>query len=89
MPNLEERGSRYGQSWNREELILAFDLHCRIPFQQTKAGNPKVQELAVLLGRTPASVVRKLGNFGAFDPELQQKSITGLVYASKLDKEVG
>jgi len=47
-----------------------------------------VRELAELLGRTPASVARKLGNFGAFDPELQRKGITGLVHVSKLDREI-
>lgn len=88
MFGVKERGSRYGQSWTREELILAFDLYCRIPFQQTKASNPKVQELAALIGRTPSSVARKLGNFGAFDPELQRKGISGLIHASKLDREI-
>lgn len=80
--------SRYGRPWNREELILAFDLYCRIPFQRTKASNPRVQELAALLGRTPAAVARKLGNFGAFDPELQRRGISGLVHFGRLDKEI-
>ncbi len=82
------RSSRYGQLWTRDELILAFDLYCRIPFQQTKAANPRVQELAYILGRTPASVARKLGNFGAFDPELKKKGISGLIHGSKMDKEI-
>jgi putative restriction endonuclease len=63
---------RYGVPWSRNELILAFELYCRIPFQKTKASNSEVQELAKILGRTPASVARKLGNFGAFDPELRK-----------------
>ena len=80
--------SRYGDLWTREELILAFDLYCRIPFQKTKASNPEVQKLATLLGRTPASVARKLGNFGAFDPILRDAQITGLVHTGKLDREI-
>jgi len=80
--------SRYGILWNREESILAFDLYCRIPFQKTKANNPAVKELATLLGRTPASVARKLGNFGAFDPMLQRVQIKGLTHTSKLDREI-
>ena len=80
--------TRYGDPWTREELILAFDLYCRIPFQKTKASNPEVQRLATLLGRTPASVARKLGNFGAFDPVLQAAQITGLVHTGKLDREI-
>jgi putative restriction endonuclease len=85
---MNDRSSKYGQAWTREELILAFDLYCRIPFKQTKASNRSVQELAQLLLRTPAAVARKLGNFGAFDPELRKRGISGLVHASKLDKEI-
>lgn len=67
---------------------MAFDLYCRIPFQKTKANNPAVKELATLLGRTPASVARKLGNFGAFDPALHRIDIKGLTHTSKLDREI-
>jgi putative restriction endonuclease len=79
---------RYGALWTREESILAFELYCRIPFQKTKANNPAVKRLAALLGRTPASVARKLGNFGAFDPTLKNRNISGLTHTSKLDKEI-
>lgn len=79
---------KYGELWTREELILAFDLYCRIPFKTTKANNPEVIKLARLLGRSPASVARKLGNFGSFDPELQRQQIKGLTHAGKLDAEI-
>ena len=79
---------KYGELWAREELILAFDLYCRIPFKKTKANNPDVIQLAELLGRSPASVARKLGNFGSFDHELQRRQIKGLVHAGKLDAEI-
>lgn len=80
--------SRYGTLWSRDESILAFDLYCRIPFQKTKSSNPAVKELAKLLGRTPASVARKLGNFGAFDLVLARVDIKGLTHTSKLDREI-
>ena len=80
--------SRYGVLWSRDESILAFELYCRTPFQKTKANNPAVRELASVLGRTPASVARKLGNFGAFDPALQRVDIKGLTHTSRLDKEI-
>ncbi len=80
--------SRYGTPWSREELILAFELYCRIPFQKTKTNNPEVQELAAALGRTPASVARKLGNLGASDPRLREQKIAGLTHASKLDRAI-
>ena len=85
---MPKQPSRYGQLWTRDELILAFHLYCRIPFQKTKASTPEVQELAGLLQRSPASVARKLGNFGPFDPELRRRSISGLAHGSKLDREV-
>jgi len=79
---------RYGQSWTREELILAFDLYFRTPFARTKASNPDVIKLARSLERSPASIARKLGNFGSFDPALKAEGITGLSHASHLDEQV-
>jgi putative restriction endonuclease len=84
----KEMSDKYGTLWSREELILAFDLYCRIPFKRTKTNNPQVIELAHVLRRSPASVARKLGNFGSFDPALHAQQIKGLVHAGKLDAEV-
>jgi putative restriction endonuclease len=86
--SVKKQPSRYGTLWTREELILAFDLYCRIPFKKTKADNPAVTELARLLRRSPGSIARKLGNFGSLDPELQRRQVTGLVHTGKLDKEI-
>jgi len=79
---------KYGERWTRDELILAFGLYCRIPFKKTKANNPIVVELAKLLKRSPASIARKLGNFGSFDPELHRQEVVGLLHSSKLDREI-
>ncbi len=72
------------KDWTREESILAFDLYCRIPFRKTKADNADVIALAEVLQRTPASLARKLGNFGAFDPELRKQEISGLTEADPI-----
>ena len=85
---MSKKPSNYGKLWSKEELILAFELYCRIPFQKTKANNPEVQKLARLLNRSPASIARKLGNFGAFDPKLKAQNISGLEHGSHLDKEI-
>lgn len=85
---MDARPANDGQPWTREQLILAFELYCRIPFQRTKATDSRVKELAALLHRTPASVARKLGNFGAFDPQLAARDISGLSHGSKLDKAI-
>lgn len=71
--------------WNREELILAFNLYCKMPFSKFVKGNPKVIELAKILGRTPSAVAMKLGNFGRLDPELKKRNIKGLSGGSKAD----
>jgi putative restriction endonuclease len=83
-----DRPLQYGALWTREELILAFGLYCRIPFKKTKANNPAVIELATLLNRSPASVARKLGNFGSFDPELRKQQVKGLIHVGKLDGQI-
>ncbi len=80
--------SKYGTLWTREEQILALYLYCQIPFKKTKANNPEVIKLSNLLGRTPASVARKLGNFGAFDPLLAEQGISGLAHGSKSDEVI-
>lgn len=80
--------TKYGTAWARDELVLALSLYCQIPFAQTKASNAEVISLANLLGRTPSSVARKLGNFGAFDPLLARKGIVGLAHAGKADRQV-
>lgn len=82
------RPTNYGKAWKRQESIQAFELYCRIPFQQTKDSNPEVLALARALNRSPGSVARKLGNFGAFDPELRKRKISGLTHTSKLDRQV-
>jgi hypothetical protein len=76
------------KEWSREQLLVTFNLYCRIPFAKTKANNPAVIEVAKVIGRSPAAVAMKLGNFGSFDPGLKAKGITGLTRASKADKAV-
>lgn len=74
--------------WTREELILAINLYCKIPFGKMHNRTPEVQELARLINRTPGSIARKLGNFASFDTTLKARGIGGLPNASKLDGDV-
>ena len=78
----------HNMAWSREELVLALYLYCQIPFAKTTAKNPEIIHLATIIGRTPSSVARKLGNFGAFDPALAQRGIKGLTHFSKADREI-
>ncbi|MDT0678006.1 HNH endonuclease [Autumnicola musiva] len=72
--------------WNREELILAINLYCKLPFGRLHRSNPQVVHLAELIGRTPSSIAYKLVNFASLDPSLQARGIKGASNASKLDK---
>jgi putative restriction endonuclease len=72
--------------WTRDELILAINLYCKLPFGRLHRTNPDIVKLANLIGRTPSSIALKLVNFASFDPSLQARGIKGAQNASKLDK---
>jgi len=72
--------------WTREELILAINLYCKLPFGRLHKTNPEVINLANLIGRTPSSIAYKLVNFASLDPSLKARGIKGASNASKLDK---
>lgn len=74
--------------WTRDELILAINLYCKIPFGKIHNRNPEVMHLANLLGRTPSSVSYKLVNFASLDPSIRESGRTGAVNTSKLDKKI-
>jgi len=74
--------------WTRDELILAINLYCKIPFGKIHGRNPEIIALAKLIGRTANSVSHKLVNFASLDPSLKARGIKGATNASKLDKEV-
>lgn len=74
--------------WTRDELILAINLYIKLPFGKMHNRNPDIKKLAELLGRSPSSVARKLGNFASFDPALKSRGVSGLANASKLDREI-
>jgi putative restriction endonuclease len=74
--------------WTREELIMAFNLYCKIPFGKIHIHNPEIISLAKILGRIPSAVSWKLANFASLDPFLQKRNIAGASHGSKLDAEI-
>ncbi|MBK9164837.1 MAG: HNH endonuclease [Acidobacteria bacterium] len=75
-------------NWTREQLIITFNLYCRMPFAKAVQTNPEVMRIAEIIGRSPGAVAFKLGNFGSFDPELKKRGIGGLPNTSKLDRQI-
>lgn len=74
--------------WTREELIIAFNLYCKIPFGKIHIHNPEIISLAKVLGRTPSAVSWKLANLASLDPSLKKRNIAGASHGSKMDAEV-
>lgn len=73
-------------NWTREELIVAFNLYCKIPFSKINHRNKLIEKLANVIGRTPSAVAWKLVNFASLDPTLQARGIKGASNGSKMDK---
>ncbi|MCZ2224116.1 MAG: HNH endonuclease [Chitinophagales bacterium] len=76
------------RNWTREELIVAFNLYCKIPFSKINYNHKMVIELANAIGRTPSAVAWKLVNFASLDPSLKERHIKGASNAGKLDKVI-
>jgi predicted restriction endonuclease len=76
------------QNWQRQELLLALHLYCRLPFGKYHRLNPAIIELAHIINRTPDAVAMKLANFASFDPYHQARGIKGLRNAARSDREI-
>lgn len=74
--------------WSREELLVAFNLYCQLPFGKLHKGNPEIIRHAALIGRTPSSVAMKLVNLASLDPAITANGRKGLGNASSADKAI-
>lgn len=76
------------RNWTREETIIAYNLYCKIPFNEVTKSNPLIVKLAPIVGRTPSALSMKISNLARLDPELKKRGISGLANGSKLDEEI-
>jgi putative restriction endonuclease len=76
------------RDWTREELIVAFNLYCKIPFGRIHYRNPELIDLAKAIGRTAAAVSWKLANFARLDPALKKRNIVGASHGAKSEIEI-
>lgn len=76
------------RNWTREELIIAFNLYCKISFGRIHIHNPQIIELAKALGRTPSALSWKLANFARLDPALRRRNIVGAAHGARAEIEV-
>lgn len=76
------------RNWQRNELLLALNLYCKLPFGRYHGRNPEIIRLAEFINRTPDAVAMKLSNFASLDPYHQQRGVAGLANTSKADLAV-
>lgn len=76
------------RDWTRDELLLAMNLYCQLPFGRLHKSNPDVIALAKAIGRTPSSAAMKLGNLASLDPAHRERGVKGLSGASAADRAI-
>jgi hypothetical protein len=77
-----------GKRWTHDELLLAMNLYCKLPFGQFDQRNSLIMEVAQRMGRSPSSLSMKLCNLASLDPYHQARGIKGLQGASRADRDV-
>jgi hypothetical protein len=75
-----------GSVWSRQQLLVAFDLYCRLPFGKLHHRNPEIIRWANLIGRTPSALAMKLTNIASLDPKITESGRRGLRGASSADR---
>src|ERR1035437_9118143 len=73
-------------NWSREQLLIAFNLYCQMPFGKMHSKNPDIIRFAELIGRTPSALAMKLTNIASLDPMITSTGRRGLSGASLTDK---
>lgn len=87
-PGLKVPPERDGEGWTRDEHVIAFHLYNQIPFGTIHMRNPKIIELASMLGRSVGSVSYKLANFARLDPALKARGIRGMSRGAKGEEQI-
>lgn len=72
--------------WSRDQLLVAFNLYCQMPFGKMHSRNPNVIKYAALIGKTPSALAMKLTNIASLDPSITSTGRRGLEGASAADK---
>jgi hypothetical protein len=49
------------KNWTRDELVVAFNLYCRISFGRIHKSNPEIIRISEKIKRTPSAVAMKYG----------------------------
>ncbi|MEA3545861.1 MAG: HNH endonuclease [Thermodesulfobacteriota bacterium] len=76
------------KKWTRQQLLVAFNLYCQMPFGKMHSRNPDIIKYAEYLGRTPSALAMKLTNIASLDPAITSTGRKGLKGASEADRNM-
>ena len=62
-------------NWTREQLLVAFNLYCQLPFGKLHSRNPDIIRLAEMIGRNPGALAMKLVNIASLDPVILETAV--------------
>lgn len=60
-------------TWSREDVIVAYALYCIIPLNQIRLTNRLIQQVAEGFSHSASSLVMRMQNFAAIDPNSKVK----------------
>lgn len=72
-------------NWSEDELKMAINIYCRIPFKSTRKSSPEIIKWANIIGRSPGALYTKLCNLGNCDKAMQDIGVKGLSHGGKLE----
>ena len=75
-------------NWNRQQLLVALNLYCQIPFGKLHSRNPEIIKFANLIDRSPSALAMKLTNIASLDPAITSTGRKGLKGASAADRKM-
>ncbi len=72
-------------SWSREDILIAYALYCIVPISEIKPTNKLIQQVSVTFSHSIGSLVMRMKNFAAIDPNSKVK---GAPHAAKADHAI-
>jgi len=67
---------KYKDRWSEAEFAITLDLYFHTDPKERDKENKRIIEVARIIGRTPASIVYRLGNYSAVDPSSGVRGFT-------------
>ena len=83
--NVEKSHKERNPNWTEDEVKMAINIYCKIPFKSTRKSSPEIIKWANIIGRSPGGLYTKLCNLGSCDKAMQDIGVKGLSHGGKLD----